>query len=147
MSFFSDMILSPADLKRLTIQTYKFAMMDDSTTYRKEKNTVLCPKSKWSKIAIDLGHYSHLQIGGGEEEEQLQQLARKDLSAPYVTLVSPKDFFVSPILKNKIFKHYNVTRNSQSNKNDFHLGRRSKTAEGAKSPEHHKQPRGSQTKV
>ena len=62
-----------------------------------------------------LGHpiSVHLQIGGGGEEEQLQQLARKDLSAPYVTLVSPKDFVVSPILKNKIFKHYNVTRNSQ----------------------------------
>ena len=86
------MILSPAELKRLTIQTYKFSMMDDSTTYRKEKNTVLCPKSKWSKIAIDLGHYSHLQIGGGEEEEQLQQLARNDLSAPYITLVSPRNF-------------------------------------------------------
>ena len=44
-----------------------------------------------------LGHpiSVHLQIGGGGEEEQLQQLARKDLSAPYITLVSPKDFFVT----------------------------------------------------
>ena len=34
VSFFSVMILSPAELKRLTIQTYEFSMMDDSTTYR-----------------------------------------------------------------------------------------------------------------
>ena len=36
-----------------------------------------------------LGHHSPLQIGGGKDEEQLQQLARKDLSAPYITMVSP----------------------------------------------------------
>merc|ERR1712156_949930 len=29
----------------------------------------------------------------------------------------------------------------------YNTGRRSKTAEGAKSPKHHKQPRGSQTKI
>ena len=62
--------------------------------------------SKWSKIVIwvsFLGHpiaiaiSVHLQIGGGEEEEQLQQLARKDLSAPYITLVSPRNFCESQI--------------------------------------------------
>ena len=43
VSSFSVMILSPAELKRLTIQTYKFSMMDDSTTYRvyQQKNMVL----------------------------------------------------------------------------------------------------------
>ena len=56
----------------------------------KKKNTVLKVLAK--KIVIDLGQHSHLQIGGGEEEEQLQQLARNDLSAPYIALVSPRNF-------------------------------------------------------
>ena len=41
------------------------------------------------------GHHSPLQIGGGKDEEQLQQLARKDLSAPYITMVSPGNLYES----------------------------------------------------